>query len=164
VRRYICSFVLSAFFATGLSASPTATARVEKTLKYTKEQGYNSALRYVRVERGYKVTEKDANSGYLLFEYLAKGSAEKSRGSIEIIKRTETIGLIVRLPQMPHYHERLLANGLLKKLREDYGEPLQKRKVTPTKKGKAPKEKVEDSGGPKQAPKQPNGASSSKSR
>jgi hypothetical protein len=108
-----------------------AEARVEKTIHYTKDQSYNAALRFLRVDQRYIVVEKDLDSGYLLFEYPSEGSKEATNGSIEVIERGEEISLIIQLPQMPHQHERMLADALLKKLRADYGEPTKRRKIQP---------------------------------
>lgn len=108
-----------------------AEARVEKTLRYTKDQSYNAALRFLRVDQGYVVVEKDLDSGYLLFEYPSEGSKLPTNGSIEVIEREEDISLIIQLPQMPHHHERMLADALLKKLRADYGEPIKRQKIPP---------------------------------
>jgi hypothetical protein len=116
----------------GLQATVNiAEARVEKTIHYTKDQSYNAALRFLRVDQGYTVVEKDLDSGYLLFEYPSEGSKEATNGSIEVIERGEEISLIIQLPQMPHQHERMLADALLKKLRADYGEPTKRRKIQP---------------------------------
>jgi hypothetical protein len=107
---------------TVLSLTQLGSARVEERLTYTKTQSYQSALRYLRVDHGYKVLEKDPESGYLLFEY-PKREEGFTHGSIEVVEREATIALVVQLPQMPTYHERMLIEGLLKKLRDDYGSP-----------------------------------------
>lgn len=111
----------------------TAEARTEHTLRYTKLQSFNAALRYLRVDCGYNVVEKDPDSGYLMFEYPADGSEKLTNGSIEVIQRGAEVALVVRVPEMPQYHERLIANGLLKKLSLDYGAPPAPKKAPPQK-------------------------------
>lgn len=108
----------------GLSLVPLAvSAKVEHRLTYTKAQTYHAALRHLRVDSGYIVTEKDLDSGYLLFEYPIQGSEKATHGSIEVVERENAVAVIVQLPQLPRYHERMLAQGLLKKLHDDYGDP-----------------------------------------
>ncbi len=108
----------------GLSVVPLAvSAKVEHRLTYTKAQTYHAALRHLRVDSGYVITEKDLDSGYLLFEYPIQGSEKKAHGSIEVVERENSVAVIVQLPQLPQYHERMLAQGLLKKLHDDYGDP-----------------------------------------
>lgn len=109
-----------------VSARP-GLARVEEPLQYTKVQSFRSALRFLRVDNGYKIVEKDSDSGYLLFEYPNDGRGVTS-GSVEVIEREDSVALVVQLPQMPSYHERHLIEGLLKKLRTDYGEPPRREK------------------------------------
>lgn len=105
-----------------LAQPELARARAEEPTTYTKTQTFRAALRYLRVDLGYKVVEKDKDSGYLLFEYPQRDRGPTS-GSIEVIERERLVALIVQLPQMPSYHERHLLEGLLKKLRTDYGDP-----------------------------------------
>jgi hypothetical protein len=138
-RKKIASFVVAGLIATTLCG--VAVARVEKTLRYSKTQSYHTALRFLRVDQGYKIIEKDLDSGYLLFEYTTEGSTRVTSGSIEVIEREEDISLVVQLPQMPRHHETMLATGLLKKLRDDYGEP---RKQPKAKVQKPPPSEIEE--------------------
>lgn len=115
------------FLLTSLSSS----AKVEHELKYTKSQTYQAALRHLRVDARYTITEKDSDSGYLLFEYPLKEGQKTTSGSIEIVERKDSVALIVNLPQLPQYHERMLAQGLLKKLHDDYGAPPRVKEAPP---------------------------------
>lgn len=127
-----------------LTLSGTAVARIEEPLEYTKAQSFSTALRFLRVDNGYKVVEQDIDSGYMLFEYPTRNSSSVTSGSIEVVDRGETVALVIQLPQMPSYHERHLADGLLKKLRADYGEPPKREPAKPVEppeeKPKPPKE------------------------
>jgi hypothetical protein len=105
----------------------TASARVGGDSPYTKSQTYNGALRYLRVELGYEITEKDADAAYLIFQYVPPGARDKSStGTLEIVETEKGVHVYVELPKMPEYHELLLRDGLLKKLREEYGAPPKK--------------------------------------
>ncbi|HSC87322.1 MAG TPA: hypothetical protein VLC09_08640, partial [Polyangiaceae bacterium] len=139
-----------ATWATGLVlASLTlvapARARVQHSTGYSKSQTFNGALRFIRIDHGYKVTEKDAENGYLLFEYKTS-SAEPTTGSVEVIEQEEGVLVVVQLAKMPEHHERYLAEGLLAKLRSDYGEPPQRQKPEKDKAKDKAKEKPRKEG------------------
>ena len=127
-------------------AAPAA-ARVDASSGYTKAQTYSGALRYVRVELGYEVVEKDPEAAYLIFKYTPPGGSKTATvtGTLEVIEAGAGVRLFVSLPRMPEYHERVLRDGLLKKLREEYGAPPAAKK---------PAEK------PSPAPKTPEGSAS----
>jgi len=106
-------------------ALPEAWARVSFDSPYTYDQNFQAALRYVRVDLGLRVTEKDPAAGYLLFDYRSHESGDRvSPGSIELIPTANAaVRVVVQLPQMPRYHEQVLASGLERKLRTEYGTP-----------------------------------------
>ena len=111
--------VLATLFLVG-----RARARVEADSGYTKLQTYSGALRYLRVDLGYEVVEKDPDAAYLIFKYSPNGQPKTvSTGTVEIVATDTRVKLYVQLPRMPEYHERVLRDGLMKKLREEYGVP-----------------------------------------
>ena len=92
---------------------------------YGYDRTWNAALRLVRVDNGWKVTEKDDASGYILFEYKSPESAKATPGSMELVRRRDTDGpvsVLAQLPQMPHYHEQVLLDALASKMRREYGD------------------------------------------
>jgi hypothetical protein len=105
--------------------SPVAHARVDASPGYSKAQTYSGALRYVRVDLGYEVVEKDPDAAYLIFKYVPSGGGKASivTGTLEVVDTGGSVRLFVSLPRMPEYHERVFRDGLLKKLREEYGAP-----------------------------------------
>jgi hypothetical protein len=109
--------------AAGLVLSPVATARVEATSGYTKAQAFSGALRFLRVDRGYDVVEKDADAAYVLFRYPLPGKQPSTSGSVEVVETGRGTKIYVQLPRLPEYHEVVLRDALLKKLREEYGAP-----------------------------------------
>jgi hypothetical protein len=93
---------------------------------YGYERTWNAALRLVRVDNGWKITEKDDASGYLLFEYASPESAKTTPGSIELVRGRDPdspVSVLAQLPRMPHYHEQVLLDALASKMRREYGEP-----------------------------------------
>jgi hypothetical protein len=107
------------------SLTGPAAARVDGSSGYTKAQTYSGALRYVRVDLGYEVVEKDPEAAYLIFQYLPNGSSKSGAvtGTLEVVDTGGSVRLFVSLPRMPEYRERVFRDGLLKKLREEYGAP-----------------------------------------
>ncbi len=125
---------LVAVVAAGLFAlAQPAEARSTFDSGYGFERTYNAALRLVRLDMGLKVTEKDDKSGYFVFDYRATDTGNKiSSGSIEFIRSPEAdapIRVIVQLPQMPRYHEQVLVDSLIRKMRQDYGDPPERPKT-----------------------------------
>jgi hypothetical protein len=108
-----------------------AHARSESLVQYTKSQTFSSALRYLRVDLGYSVTEKDAEAAYLMFEFPRNDQKKLGMGTIEIVETEDAVKLVVRVPELPEYQEQLLADGLLKKLKNEHGDPPP-RKPQPT--------------------------------
>lgn len=107
----------------------SAIARVGGDADYSKAQTYSGALRYLRVDLGYEVTERDPEAAYLIFRYQIPGQKkdkEGATGTVEIVDADGHVKLFVQIPAMPEYHERVLRDGLLKKLREEYGIPARK--------------------------------------
>ena len=101
-----------------------ANAKVSFDSGYTIDQTYNAALRFVRVDLGLTVTEKDPKAAYIMFDYKHPEAGNKTTpGSIEVLPAGNVVKVHVQLPAMPRYHEQVLVNGLQKKLRDDYGEP-----------------------------------------
>lgn len=139
-----------------LVAAPAAFGRSEAEVTYTREQTFSAALRYLRVDLAYEVTEKDPNAAYLLFSFPAPELEQKSaHGSIEVIQTERSVRLLVSLPQLPAYREDVLKSGLLQKLRTEYGEPprREKEKEAP-RRGKEPKT-PEGEGGNAEKPEPP---------
>jgi hypothetical protein len=126
-RSRILVLALTLVVGTLLFGFP-AGARVEAESGYSKAQTYSGALRYLRVDLGYEVLEKDPDAAYLVFRYLAPGQPKNaSTGTLEVVDRGEGVRVFVRLPTMPEYHEVVLRDGLMKKLRDEYGTPPAKK-------------------------------------
>jgi hypothetical protein len=125
----LCGVTLA---VSGLARWAVAKATYESSYGY--DRTWNAALRLVRVDNGWKVTEKDQDNGYLLFEYTSRENAKPSPGSVELIRAREPdgpINVLVQLPQMPHYHEQLLLDALASKMRREYGDAPERGKAPP---------------------------------
>src|SRR5688572_2970358 len=124
-----------ALLASVCAFSAVAEARTEAAVPYTRAQTFSAALRYLRVDLGYEVTEKDPDAAYLLFSYASSDrKAEGSRGAIEVVQREHGVRVFVSLPQLPSYHEEVLKQGLVRKLVAEYGEPARDAPPAPERK------------------------------
>ena len=124
MRRSIRFIVLLAAAILGLwFDSCPATARADADTYYSLNQTFGAALRYLRVDLGFEVTEKDPESAYLLFKYRVPGEPKREvPGAIELVKVEKKVRIFVKIPQMPVLHEQMLRDGLLRKLAQEYGE------------------------------------------
>lgn len=100
-----------------------AKARADGDTYCSLPQTFGAALRYLRVDLGLEVTEKDADAAYLLFRYRVPGEPKREvPGAIEFVRLDKKVRIFVKIPQMPVLHEQLLRDGLLKKLAQEYGD------------------------------------------
>lgn len=105
----------------------SATARVGGESEYSKAQTYSGALRYLRVDLGYEVVERDPDAAYLIFRYQPPGQNKgNATGTVEIVDTDGHVKLFVQIPAMPEYHEKVLRDGLIRKLHDEYGVPPHK--------------------------------------
>jgi hypothetical protein len=136
VPRECRGAALALLVAALMLCGPHVHAKSETLCDYSLAQIYSAALRYLRVDKGFEVVEKDPSAAYLLFRYLPPGSPPRPcDGSIELVQLGGRVKLQVRLPTMPAYHEQLLRDELLRKMRDEYGDPPPKppnKKQAPT--------------------------------
>lgn len=122
-----------------LLVAHSARARVGGDSEYSKQQTYSGALRYLRVDLGYEVTERDPDAAYLIFRYQLPGQNKATAtGTVEIVDADGHVKLFVQIPTMPEYHERVLRDGLVRKLHDEYGTPPRKPAPTPPTENKKP--------------------------
>lgn len=123
-----------------------AQAHITRQTTYRYDQIWSTAVRFLRVDKGYKVTEQDKTTGYLLFEYDHSG--RKLMASMELFETVESglqyVTMGVRIQDMPRYIETVLLDGLERKLRDEYGRPPTPMPVTPPEAEKTVKKKKGD--------------------
>jgi hypothetical protein len=139
-----CAVALALLLWTG-----AAEARSEKTLAYQRDQAWPTAVRFLRVDAKLTIIEKDADAGYVLFEY--REDKKTFRGSLEVIEVTRNgrklIRFVIQIEDRPQWVEIELLTKLERKLRVELGSPA----PDPTPKAPAPPKKDE----PKPAPEKP---------
>jgi len=117
----------SIVFGLALAAGhvPAAWARSEKTLAYPREQAWPTAVRFLVVDERVKVTEKDADAGYVVFELRDDGKT--FRGALEVMTvtrdgRTE-VKFVLQIEDRPSWLEIAMLRRLEAKLHVELGSP-----------------------------------------
>ena len=109
-----------------------ATAKSE--LAYRVEEAFSTAVRYVRVDRGCKITDKDPEAAYVMFECPADDK-KVSRGSLEIFRTAsgsrEGVRIQITLTDEPHGAELRMVELFERKLREERGAPREAPRPAP---------------------------------
>lgn len=132
MRRLLRRALLGIALAAPLALALHADASVAYESPYTFDQTFGTAVRLVRVDLGLKILEKDADSGFVLFEYKSPESGGRvSNGSLEIVKGKDHVHVSAQLPAMPRYHEQVLIDALAKKLVAEHGDPPARPKPAP---------------------------------
>src|ERR1700723_3254362 len=125
---------IAVMLAIALSANG-ADAKTSYESPYGYERTWNAALRFVRVDMAWSVTEKDDKNGYIVFDYRSpEGGKKVSSGTLELVRGRDAdapVSGLAQLPDMPHYHEQVLLDGLKMKMRREYGDPPEHRRKAP---------------------------------
>lgn len=107
------------------SFSGAAEARVASEFPYPRDRVWNAAVRLMRVDFGCTLSDRDEESGYLMFEY--PDGTRRHAGSLELVPATidgrDGVRVVVQIPNMPSYVERMISDRLGRKLVEDFGDP-----------------------------------------
>jgi hypothetical protein len=118
----IAAVVLAALVA----APRPAAARSERTVSFPIERVWPTAVRFLRVDEGLAIVDKDAEAGYVVFELKDKGKT--FRGALELVAIVDGDGrtavrLVMTIDGRPEYTESGLLDRLLAKVHREYGEP-----------------------------------------
>ncbi len=106
-------------------AAASASARSEKTIAYTRDQVWPTAVRFLVVDEHVKVLEKDPDAGYVLFEL--KDDGKIYRGSLEVMTvvrdRRTSVRFVLQIEDRPDWLEVAMLTRLERKLRSELGTP-----------------------------------------
>ena len=99
----------------------------ERVLSYPFSQVWPTAIRYLRVDQHYKLSDKDKKAGFILFRYPVESEVE-GEGSIELIEivdaaKRPSVKIIVRMSHGPHHLAFTVAKGISDKIRKERGQP-----------------------------------------
>ncbi len=117
----------AAWQASQLSIAPLPMLQRKRLLRYPIKQVWPTAVRYLRVDRKYVITDRDQDAGYIMFEFPLNGTS-KGSGHLEMIETTdasgrESVNLVVNTGAGPTYLPSSIADGLAAKILEERGQP-----------------------------------------
>ncbi|MGD0835878.1 MAG: hypothetical protein ABSB49_04445 [Polyangia bacterium] len=103
-----------------------AHARTMEVVPYPIAAVWPTSIRFLRVDRGFPIREKDAASGYVLFDFT--DGPKPCRASLELIRAADPEGrdatrLSLSIPDLPKHYEQMLIDKLTSKLRDEQGPP-----------------------------------------
>jgi hypothetical protein len=101
-----------------------AHGKTTRELPYPYDPVWSALVRFLRVDEKLKVVEKDAETGYVLFE-LVEGK-RTFRGAAELLRAADgrAVRLTLRIEDRPSYMELGLVERFEDKLREELGQPV----------------------------------------
>jgi hypothetical protein len=127
----------------------SAAAKSTRDLNYGYAAVWTTAIRFLRADRDYKITDRDKEAGYILFVYPGSGSVKECHASLEIVSTVDqndyvVTRLLLKIAHQPSYVELHLLDRLERKLVDERGEaaPRQRRKTK--KPPEKPKDKAKD--------------------
>lgn len=103
-----------------LATAAPAWARSQTVVTYPGDRVFAAAVRFVRVDLDAKLVDKDAEAGYVVFEYVDDGKAFRS--SLEVIATDKGVTIVCDIADRPDYLEQMLLDRLRRRLREDLGD------------------------------------------
>lgn len=138
------------------SQAPNAASRGQKSstrlqqkrlLPYPLEQVWPASIRYIRVDRGYTITDRDPDIGFVLFS-IPLGPEQTARGSLEFVRTLDASGrpsvdVLVSTDGGPTHLPFTLLEGIADKVRRERGQPAPPPPPTPSP-PTPPPEDVED--------------------
>ncbi len=108
-----------------VGGAPPADARSEKSVTWELARVFPTAVRFLRVDEGVTIVEKDAEAGYVLFELSDEGKTFP--GALELVSYERNgrpaVRIIIRIEDRPEYMEVGMLDRLERKLRDELGPP-----------------------------------------
>jgi hypothetical protein len=116
-------------FDLALTWNATAWARAHADLPYRVDEAFSTAVRFVRIDKGCKVTDKDAAAAFVTFECHDDGQTK--RGSMELFKVSDGVRAQITLGDDTHGMELRWLELYERKLRDERGTPPPARPAAP---------------------------------
>ena len=100
--------------------------KVHLLVSYPYESVWPAAVRFVRVDHGWKIVEQDKESGFLRFELIEEKKTHTA--SLELVRTTDAEGrAAVRMQlstaDLARFQEAPILDALARKLRDELGPP-----------------------------------------
>jgi hypothetical protein len=123
MRELFCALFSAALVLTSTAAP--ARGKSSREARYTFEQVWSTAVRHLRVNEGFQITEKDQEVGYVVFQM--KDDGKLFAGALEVVvfkdRGRAMVRLVLQIEDRPSYMEAAVLERMVAKLREDHGEP-----------------------------------------
>ena len=124
-RLRLAALGLAAALAAAVLVTPVAWARSERTVVHAPARVFPTAVRFLRVDAGLRIVEKDADAGYVMFE-LVEGD-KVYPGALELVAAASAgrpaSKLVLTIEGQPSYIEAVMLDKLERKVRTELGEP-----------------------------------------
>ena len=102
-----------------------ASGKSERSTYHGYDQVWPTAVRHLRVDEGFTIVDKDAETGYVVFEVTDRGKV--FAGALEVVKVKDgdrpSVRLVLTIADRPDYMEAAVLDRLLAKLRKEHGDP-----------------------------------------
>jgi hypothetical protein len=110
-----------------LAVATPAFARSERQVSYPFDKVWPAAVRFLRIDQHMKIVEKDADTGYVLFE--VSDGKRTYQGAEELVKSTdadgrEAVRCVITIEQRPSWVEEDLLEKFEEKLQTELGPPV----------------------------------------
>ncbi len=109
------------------AAQPLFLIENRRVLSYPIDQVWPTAVRYLRIDRGFEITDRDRDAGYLLFEFPLEEKRTGS-GSVEMFEAVDASGrpsvsISVNTGAGPVHLPNSILDGIAAKVRAERGQP-----------------------------------------
>jgi hypothetical protein len=110
-----------------VSTLPALMIENRRMLSYPIDHVWPTAIRYLRIDRGFEITDRDRDAGYLLFEFPLEEKRSGS-GSLEMFEVVDVSGrasvsISVNTGAGPVHLPNSILDGIAAKVRAERGQP-----------------------------------------
>ena len=127
IRQRLLVATLVTGLLAGLAAvtSAPAWATSDRLVIYAPARVFPTAVRFLRLDAGAKIVEKDADAGYVMFEVTIADKVYA--GSLELVTTDSggrpAVRVVLKIPGQPSYVEAVMLDKLEAKLKAELGDP-----------------------------------------
>lgn len=104
-----------------LTWNANAYARARTDLPYDLDAAFSTAVRFVRIDKGCKLIDKDAQAAFVTF--ACDDGAQEKRGALELFKVPDGVRAQITLGDDTHGMELRWLELYERKLRDEHGTP-----------------------------------------
>ena len=103
--------------------SGSAFAKKRERVPYVFADVWPAAVRFLRIDEGFAIAERDEQAGYVVFRFVPPGPKKDAEGSLELVRQPQGTEIFVAMASLPAHHEQALLDRLLAKLRREIAAP-----------------------------------------